>query len=111
MQYHSQSRTPIRIWRIESKPGYRQRVLDFLKHIFILAIILIILSAAQTAMAVEPVTGVTRHGDLCCRARWVQSFTDGNNRWVKGFHVFPWFGNVAADPVRLRVGERAAWRV
>lgn len=133
MRYHTQSQAPLRVWGIERKPGSWRRILDFLKHIFILAIILIIWSAAQTAVASEPDYAATRQGTLFYRAandgqyhaapllhtdvdmqvsgfinraRLVQTFTNGSDQWVEGIYVFPLPENSAVDHMRIRVGDR-----
>lgn len=133
MHYHGEDRQLIRIWGGQRKPGLRDRLLDFTRHILILFILILLISAVQTAMANEPDDADLHQGTLFYRssrdgqfhaapllhtdvemrvsgfinrAHLTQTFSNQSNEWVEGKYVFPLPENASVDHMRIHIGDR-----
>lgn len=133
MQYHGEDGQLIRNWGIRRKQGLRERLLDFTRHLVVLFILILLISAVQTVMANEPDETDVNQGTLFYRssqdgqfhaapllhtdvemrvtgyinrAHLTQTFSNNSDEWVEGKYVFPLPENAAVDHMRIRVGKR-----
>lgn len=133
MHHQEQTRNILRVWGIKHKPCFRERLLDFFRHLVVLLVILFIMSAVQTATAAQADISSARQGTLFYRAaqdgqyraapllhtdvemrvtgfinraHLTQTFTNGSDEWVEGVYVFPLPENAAVDHMRLQIGDR-----
>lgn len=133
MHQHGESTKLIRIWGLPRKPGLRDRLLDFTLHIIVLCVLILLISAVQTAMAGEPDDADVHQGSLFYRSsrdgkfhaapllhtdvemrvsgfvnrtHLTQTFSNYSDEWVEGKYVFPLPENSAVDHMRIQIGQR-----
>lgn len=67
MQYTEQNCQQLHTWRCENKLNLRDRLLDFVRHVAVLLIMLVIMSIVQTVTAAQPNIANVRRNILIYR--------------------------------------------